>query len=179
MPSSYRLGICGVTSSRQQCPSDEADVCSVSSIGTVRRQCHCELHWNINGSDLAQRWCAYVHGVCGALAVGISLGAWRLEAGARTRRIGARGCRARFVCRACALQSRRPARHRCRPPAPVCTGAGFAPQPQATSQVPSPSQRAYRARRRRCVQARVLHARCAACWAPCARLIMSTILGIH
>ena len=55
-------------------------------------------HWNINGSDLAQRWCAYVHGVCGALAVGISLGAWRLEAGARTRRIGARGCRARLVC---------------------------------------------------------------------------------
>ena len=100
MPSSYRLGICGVTSSRQQCPSDEADVCSVSSIGTVRRQCHCELHWNINGSDLAQRWCAYVHGVCGALAVGISLGAWRLEAGARTRRIGARGCRAnsKLVC---------------------------------------------------------------------------------
>ena len=34
------------------------------------------------------------------------------------------------------------------------------------------------ARRRGCVQARVLHARCA-CWAPCARLIMSTILGIH
>ena len=135
-------------------------------------------HWNINGSDLAQRWCAYVHGVCGALAVGISLGAWWLEAGTRTRRIGACGCRARLVCPRLriAITPARTAQ------AQVARAGVYRHESRATAA--KPQRRCHPiatglSAARLCAGARPARPLCCLLGALCARLIMSTILGIH